>query len=105
MTVSYLYSKSLKLSFFSVNCSPRLLNLSSMACIPGKSGTYNHFVDISVPNAKSIFSRVGAIDASQLLYSGDDVVSAVSSRILDTLKAIDRLDRDKLFEESQNLEN
>ena len=74
-----------------------------MACIPGRGGTSAHFVDVSVPSARSVFSRVGAVDGASLLYGGEEnAISSLPSRTLDTLRNIDALDKQKLFEESQN---
>ena len=73
-----------------------------MACVPGRSGTFAHFVDVNVPSVRSVFSRVGAIDSASLLYSGEEnVVNVSGSRTLDILRNIDALDKQKLYEESQ----
>lgn len=74
-----------------------------MACIPGRGGTSAHFVDVNVPSARSVFSRVGAIDSSSLLYGGEEnVVNVSGSRTLDILRTIDALDKQKLYEESES---
>lgn len=74
-----------------------------MACIPGRGGTSAHFVDVNVPSARSVFSRVGAIDSASLLYGGEEnVVNASGSRTLDILRNIDAFDKQKLYEESKS---
>ena len=73
-----------------------------MACVPSKRGCYNSFIDVDVPSARTIFSRVGAIDASSLQHSGDDVISPFGMSKLDTLAQMDKLNKDYLDKESNN---
>lgn len=73
-----------------------------MACVPSKRGCYNSFIDVDVPSARTIFSRVGAIDAFSLQYSGDDCISPFGSSKLETLAQMDKLNKDYLEKESNN---
>lgn len=48
--------------------------------IPDKLKAENRFVDVAIPNNRTLFSRLGEVGVNKELYSGDDTVPMFESK-------------------------
>lgn len=48
--------------------------------IPDKLKAENRFVDVVIPNNRTLFSRLGEVGVNKELYSGDNIVPMFESK-------------------------